>query len=183
MAANVPVIEAPSANTRPWHQDVLDAFEEGGVRYLPFVPDKAISKLLDEAAAREAFEPIALTREEEGVGLLAGVHLAGKRGALLMQASGMGNCLNAIGSLTIAQRFPLLAVVTERGGLAEDVSTQVPFGYALPRILRTMGVQCHELEDVSKVAPAVRGAITTAFVSCIPVVLLLTSYVTKGKTR
>jgi len=168
-----------SVTATSWYVDILDVLAEEGVRYLPHVPDKTISKLLEEAASREEFEPISLAREEEGVGVLAGVHLGGERGALLLQTSGMGNCLNAIGSLTAAQRFPFLAVVTERGGLAENVSTQIPFGYALPQILRSMGVQCHEIDDPAVVSKATRGAVTTAFVSRAPVVLLLTSFLTK----
>jgi len=39
---------------------------------------------------------VALTTEEEGVALLAGTDLGGARGVLLMQSSGVGNCVNML---------------------------------------------------------------------------------------
>src|SRR5271166_5881890 len=50
-------------------------------------------------------EDVVLTTEEEGIGLIAGGRLGGKRGVLLMQSSGVGNCLNTF-SLQMIARFP-----------------------------------------------------------------------------
>lgn len=158
-----------------WSQRMLDALVAERVEFLPFVPDGVLAPLLVLAAERPEITLLPLTREEEGVGVTAGIALAGRRAALLMQASGMGNSLNAIGSLVMAQDVPLLMVVTERGGLGETVSTQIPFGGALRRVLGAMGITCIEVTDPAEIPDLVPGAVALAETSRVPVVLLVTA--------
>ena len=80
-----------------------------------------------------------LTTEEEGIGYLAGAWLGGERGALLMQSSGVGNCINTL-ALQACARFPLLMVVTMRGDWAEFNAWQNPMGQATEAALNLMGV-------------------------------------------
>ena len=68
--------------------------------------------------------------QEEGIGLLAGAWLGGERGALLMQSSGVGNCINAIASIARACEFPLVLLITMRGEQGEGNPWQVPMGRA-----------------------------------------------------
>ena len=70
-----------------------------------------------------------LTTEEEGVAIAAGAWLGGRRSVLLMQSSGVGNCINML-SLPVSARFPLLMLVTMRGEWAEFNPWQVPMGQA-----------------------------------------------------
>lgn len=154
---------------------MLRAFSKGGIEFLPYVPDGVLAPLLAEAGKRADFQLVPLTREEEGVGVLSGVYLGGRRGALLMQTSGIGNSLNVIGSLAIAQRIPLLMVVTERGGLGERVATQIPFGAALHRILEAMTISVFEIARPSEVLETVVGAADMAYISRVPVVVLVKS--------
>src|SRR5258705_2995071 len=70
---------------------------------------------------------VPLTTEEEGVALLAGAWAGGQRGVLLMQSSGVGNCVNMF-SLTQIFRFPFLTLVTMRGEWGEFNPWQVPMG-------------------------------------------------------
>ena len=88
-------------------------------------------------------EDVVLTTEEEGIGYLAGAWLGGERGALLMQSSGAGNCINML-SLVQTARFPFLTVVTLRGDWAEFNPWQNPLGRATE----------------SAIAEAVRGILT-----------------------
>ncbi|MDX6239956.1 MAG: sulfopyruvate decarboxylase subunit alpha [Kribbellaceae bacterium] len=157
-----------------WPESMLRAFSAVGVEILPYVPDGVLAPLLDQAAER-GFDLVPLTREEEGVGVLSGVYLGGRRGALLMQTSGLGNSLNAIGSLAMAQRIPLPMVVTERGGLGEKVATQIPFGSASSRILAAMGVSVFEVSEASQTFDVVTGATEMAYVSRVPTVILIKS--------
>lgn len=154
---------------------MLDAFAAEQVTFLPYLPDGVLAPLVSQAADRDEFTLVPLTREEEGVGIACGLWLAGVRCALVIQVSGLGNSLNAIGSLAMAQRIPLLMVVSERGGLGEIVSTQVPFGGAAKRVLEAMNITVVELTREEDVPAVVRGAATTAFVSRVPVAILLKS--------
>jgi sulfopyruvate decarboxylase TPP-binding subunit len=88
---------------------------------------------------------VVLTTEEEGVALLAGAWLGGQRGALLMQSSGVGNCINML-SLPKICRLPLLMIVTMRGEWGEFNPWQVPMGRATPAVLELSGVLCFRAE-------------------------------------
>ena len=78
-----------------------------------------------------------LTTEEEGIALAAGAWLGGQRSVLLMQSSGVGNCINML-SLSAICRFPLLMLVTMRGEWAEFNPWQVPMGRATQPALEAM---------------------------------------------
>src|SRR5262249_45185077 len=73
---------------------------------------------------------VTVTREEEGVGLLAGAWLAGRRGALLMQNSGLGNSVNALASPCVASQIPMVLLISHRGDLGEFNPAQGPQGHA-----------------------------------------------------
>lgn len=157
-----------------WPKRTLDTLCGEGVELLPYLPDGALTPLIELSQAKPEMTPVPLTREEEGVGISVGANLTGRRSALLMQVSGLGNSLNAIGSLAMAQRVPLLMIISERGGLGETVSTQVPFGAAARRVLDAVGINAYPLEREADVSHVVAGAVRLAFVSRVPVAVMLT---------
>jgi len=162
-----------------WSDELLDALVAGGIELVPYVPDEVLAGVLTKAADRPELTPLPLTREEEGVGIACGIALAGRRSVLMMQATGMGNSLNAIGSVAMAQRIPLLIIVSERGGLGEIVSTQMPLGGSLRRILAAMAIPYFETTRPDEVRRLVAGAIETAFISRTTVVVLLPKLLTQ----
>ena len=116
-----------------------------------------VLKQLDDAALLH----IPVTREEEGVGIAAGAALGGKRPALLMQNSGLGNALNGLLSLTRLYRLPLSLVISQRGGKGEPVSAQIPMGKATPNLLkagRIDYVKIKKREDLIKMRKMSRKA-------------------------
>lgn len=145
-----------------WRTEVFDVLKAAGVRHVAYVPDAGHATAIRLAEADEAIQAVVLTTEEEGIGYLAGAWLGGERGALLMQSSGVGNCLNTLG-LAAAARFPLLMVVTMRGDWAEFNPWQNPMGQATEAALRLMGVMTWRADDPAEVAPLLRGAATMAF--------------------
>jgi sulfopyruvate decarboxylase subunit alpha len=103
------------------------------------LPCNMLSGILDEID-RLSIRRIPVCREEEGVGIAAGAALAGKRPVLLMQNSGLGNCVNALASLTCLYRLPLFLLMSHRGGPGEQISAQVPMGQAAPRVLEALAI-------------------------------------------
>ncbi len=162
-----------------WRPEALRALSHSGVGVVPFVPDGALAPLIVKAEA-EGFRLVSVAREEEGVGVLSGVYLAGRRGALLMQSSGMGNSLNVIGSLSMAQRIPLPIIVTERGGLGEKVATQIPFGHAMTRMLELMGIPVFELSRVDETFETIVDAVEMAYISRVTTVTIIKSALSRG---
>ena len=109
-----------------WSDTVHERFKANGIRLVAHVPDAALVGLIGACEADPDIEVLQLTREEEGVGILSGAYLGGTRGALLMQSSGLGNCVNALGGLPMAYRIPFLILITPRGRLSEFNPSQVP---------------------------------------------------------
>lgn len=132
------------------------------MRQVAHVPDAGHKRLIGLCAADNSIALVPLTTEEEGVALLAGAYLAGQRGALLMQSSGVGNCVNML-SLTRVCRLPLLMVVTMRGEWGEFNPWQVPMGQSTPKVLELCGVLCFRADTPGTVEETVAAAARMAF--------------------
>src|SRR5262249_57982555 len=120
---------------------LADVLRRNDIRTLATVPDYIVSHVLEHLWADPECKVVTVTREEEGVGLLSGAWLAGRRGALLMQNSGLGNSVNALASLCVASQIPLVLVISQRGDLGEFNPAQVPMGQATARILDALGIR------------------------------------------
>lgn len=156
----------------PWPDQVYDRLKAAGVRQVAYVPDAGHKRLIERCLADKELDTVVLSTEEEGIGLTAGAWLGGVRGALLMQSSGVGNCINALG-MTRECRFPLLMLVTMRGQFGEFNPWQVPMGQATPGVLSAMGVVVHEANTAEEIAPTVDAAARLAFGSYQAVAVLI----------
>ena len=116
---------------------------------------------------------VTLTTEEEGVAFVSGAWLGGQRAVLLMQSSGVGNCVNLF-SLLENGRFPFVTLVSMRGEYGEANPWQVPMGRAVQPVLEAMGFTCLRAERNEEVVPAVQAALTMAYKSDQAVGVLLT---------
>jgi sulfopyruvate decarboxylase alpha subunit len=142
------------------------------VTQFAYVPDAGHRVLIDRALADAEVHAIPLTTEEEGVALAAGADLGGARGVLLMQSSGVGNCINML-SLIAGARFPLLTLVSMRGDFGEGNPWQLAMGQAVEPVLKAMGVIVLRADGPEDVIPAVTAAQTMAFQSGAAVAVLL----------
>ena len=115
---------------------------------------------------------VVLTTEEEGVALAAGAWLGGERSVLLLQSSGVGNCINML-SLTKACRFPLLMLVTMRGEWGEFNPWQVPMGSITEATLKLCDVHVYRANMADEVADTVESALELAFDGSFAVAVLL----------
>lgn len=145
-----------------WADDIFDAFMALDIRQVGYVPDSGHSRLIVACHAEPRMRAVPLTTEEEGIGLLAGAWLGGQRGAILMQSSGVGNCVNALSILQTC-RLPMLAVVTMRGQWAETNPWQVPMGRNAGPVLEQMGVMVYDIDQPDEVGAVVEAAGRMAF--------------------
>jgi sulfopyruvate decarboxylase subunit alpha len=102
-----------AADAPSWARTVLDALRAEDVANLVFLPDTVMGRLLALAEEDPFFRLVGVHREEEAVGILTGLFLGGQRGAMLIQSSGLGNTLNALGSLAMAYRIPFPLLVSQ----------------------------------------------------------------------
>jgi sulfopyruvate decarboxylase alpha subunit len=145
-----------------WQDEIFAILREGGVRQVAYVPDAGHAQLIRWVHADAGMRGIVLTTEEEGVATVCGAWLGGERAVLLMQSSGVGNCINML-SLVENCRFPLLCLVTMRGEWAEFNPWQVPMARATEASLRAMGVRVMRASEPAEVAETVRAGFDAAF--------------------
>jgi len=159
-----------------WPEAIFSTLKGAGVRQVAYVPDGGHKRLIELCIADREMRTVVLSTEEEGIGLLSGAWLGGQRGALLMQSSGVGNCINQLGTVREC-RFPLLMLITMRGQKGEFNPWQVPMGQATPAVLQAMDVVVNEANSAAEIAPAVDAAARLAFGSYQAVAVLISQAV------
>ena len=151
-----------ATDAQNWPNLIFEKLREFDVRHVTYVPDSGHARLIELCHAANEVKPTVLTTEEEGIGILAGAWLGGERGVLLMQSSGVGNCINTL-SLARVCAFPLLMIVTMRGEWGEANPWQVPMGQIAADTLRLAGAIVYEATDPQAAAAAVDAAARIAF--------------------
>lgn len=119
---------------------VYRGLRRAGIDFAASVPCVNLQELLCLVSSDPEIIHIPVTREEEGVGICAGAWMAGRRPAVLMQNSGLGNSINALASLDLLYRIPLLMIVSQRGSSGETISGQLPMGRLTEPLLKTMDI-------------------------------------------
>lgn len=157
---------------QPWADAIYAVLKAHGISLVSFVPDAGHKRLIELCQADLALTVVTLTTEEEGIALAAGAYLGGQRSVLLMQSSGVGNCLNMAALLKTCQ-LPFLTIVTMRGEWGEFNPWQTPMGQATPDVLRAMGFVVQRVDALADVGPTVDAAARLAFSSYVPVAVLL----------
>src|SRR5258707_9009208 len=135
-AASRPITPVPA-----WAAGVCTGVHAAGIRDVVYVPDNPLSHVLREFGQRFADVRLVLaTREEEAFGIAAGLYLGGRRAAVMLQSSGVGNSLNAITSLLIPCEIPVPMIVSVRGDAGEWNAAQAPMGRGIRGIFDAIAI-------------------------------------------
>lgn len=145
-----------------WQEEIFATLKRGGVRQVAYVPDAGHAHVIRRVHADPDMRGVVLTTEEEGVATVCGAWLGGQRAVLLMQSSGVGNCINML-SLVENCRFPFLCLVTMRGEWAEFNPWQVPMSKGTQPSLEAMGVRVLRASRAEDVAATVSAAFDAVF--------------------
>jgi len=165
-------VDPATDESASWADAIHAHFKRARVRQVGYVPDAGHARLISLCKDDPDIADCVLTTEEEGVGLAAGAWLGGQRAALLMQSSGVGNCINTF-SLLKSCGFPCLVLVTMRGEYAEFNPWQIPMGSIVEESLRLCGFLVIRADTPDEVADSVGSACDLAFESNQPVAVLL----------
>jgi sulfopyruvate decarboxylase subunit alpha len=169
-------VATTEAATRALHE----ALSAAGIRLVAALPESWIAPLVREVDADSDMRVVLIAREEEGVGICAGAHLAGIRSALLMQNHGFLQSINGVVSLAMLYRIPLLMLISDRGHLGEKDPWQTEGGrYTRPQ-LEALNIVYDELREPAQAARQVADAAALTDSSLAPVALLLTRQLMLG---
>jgi sulfopyruvate decarboxylase alpha subunit len=159
-------------STLDWPDAIYAQFRRVGIRQVGYVPDAGHSRLIELCVRDPDIHDVVLTTEEEGVALVAGAWLGGQRAALLMQSSGVGNCINMF-SLLKNCGFPCLVLVTMRGEFGEFNPWQVPMGSITDESLKLAGFLTYRVDNAGDVDDIVGAGADMAFSGDLSVAILL----------
>jgi sulfopyruvate decarboxylase TPP-binding subunit len=145
-----------------WPGRLYEALVDAGVGHMSYVPDAGHAELIKRFEVDPTMTCNILTTEEEGVALAVGSWLGGCRSVLLMQSSGVGNCINML-SLPVQSRTPLLMLVTMRGEWGEFNPWQVPMSQAAAASLEAIGVRVVRADTAYDLIDSVTAAASMAY--------------------
>ena len=145
-----------------WPDRLFETLKRAGIAQVGYVPDAGHSRLIDRCRADPDIRDVVLTTEEEGVAMAAGAWLGGARSALLMQSSGLGNCVNMF-SLARGCRFPLLMFITMRGEWEEFNPWQVPMGSIVEPVLKLCEAEVYRATAPDEVEGLTERAVQHVF--------------------
>jgi sulfopyruvate decarboxylase alpha subunit len=165
-------VHSPTNIETAWPDAIHAQFRRVGIRQVGYVPDAGHSRLIRLCQDDPAIADVVLTTEEEGVGLVAGAALGGQRAALLMQSSGVGNCINMF-SLLRNCGFGCVVLVTMRGEFGEFNPWQVPMGSITDDVLKLSGFLTYRIDNAEDVGEIVGAGCDMAFDGNLQVAILL----------
>jgi sulfopyruvate decarboxylase subunit beta len=160
-------------------QDIIDIMKACGIDYVLTLPCDKIKNLL--AKIPENFKEVRMTREANGVGIAAGLYLAGMKPAMMIQSTGIGNSLNDLASLHMTYHIPLPILASWRGVYKEGIPAQEYFGGCLTCILDGTKMPYVAIGSATDF-PKVSEAIDLSFSSKTPTVVLFSPKAWEGST-
>ncbi|UOD50904.1 thiamine pyrophosphate-binding protein [Orrella daihaiensis] len=165
-------MSASDTSIAGWKEDIFNVLKAGDIKQVTYVPDAGHAHVIQKAQADPNIKAVVLTTEEEGVAINTGAWLGGERSVLLMQSSGVGNCINMF-SLLNSCRIPFLTIITMRGEYAEFNPWQTPMSKATEGCLQMMGFRVLRVTDPAEVEDVVSAALDSAFVAGEQVAVLI----------
>src|SRR6266516_645518 len=155
-------------------QLIYDSLKACDIRMLSALPETWLVHLIRMADDDQEVILVRLAKEEEGVGISAGAHLAGVKSALLMQNHGFLAAINPIVSLALLYKIPLLMLISYRGHMGEKDPWQTQGGFATEPILRALNIPTWHLTNSTDIYRRLKDAQILAHASLHPVAVLLT---------
>ena len=155
-----------------WPDQLFDVLKGADIRQVGYVPDAGHARLIARCKADNGIRDVVLSTEEEGIALAAGAWLGGQRSALLMQSSGVGNCINMF-SLIPLFRLPFFTIVTMRGEWGEFNHWQVPMGSTTQAVFELSGIRVMRAHNGAEVREVVEAGAAQAYNACTPTAVLL----------
>ena len=152
---------------------IYDALKAADIRIISALPETWLVHLIRMADDDPEMTLVRLAKEEEGVGVSTGAHLAGVKSAMLMQNHGFLAAVNGIVSCGQLYRIPLLMLISQRGSFGERDPWQCEGGGVTEHVLEALRIPFDRLEAPEHVPKRIMKAQTLAYSSSRPVALLL----------
>lgn len=154
-----------------YEEVILNSITNNGVDYIVHIPDKVLLPLIKLTESQNFPNLILVTREEEGIGICAGIYMSGHMPVMVMQSSGIGNSITAITSILQTHHIPLLIIISIRGGLFEYNPSDTPLGSSMPKLLDSLSIPYYVPASPFDLKNVIDGSIPLCRASQNPVVI------------
>jgi sulfopyruvate decarboxylase subunit alpha len=152
---------------------IYRALKDADVRMVSALPETWLVHLIRMSEEDPDMTLVRLAKEEEGVGISAGAHLAGVKSAMLMQNHGFLASINGIVSCAQLYRIPLLMLISARGEFGEKDPWQTEGGGVTQHVLDALRIPNQRLHNAEQAAHRIKEALTLAYAASRPVAVLL----------
>jgi sulfopyruvate decarboxylase subunit alpha len=137
----------------------VDVLKSSNIRHIVYLPETWLAPLIERLVQDPEFISIPVAREDEGIGVCAGLELGGENAALFMQNTGLLASANAITALALKHRIPLLMVISDRGapGWRDRQDYHLLEGEVTHPVLAALRVpifEIHTPSDVTRIGDA-----------------------------
>jgi sulfopyruvate decarboxylase alpha subunit len=167
--------------SQTWHAIIHEALKANKVRLVTYVPDRVLTPLINGVHEDPFFTAFATTREEEALGIVCGAWMGGMLGVVMMQTSGFATLANALASLAVPCRIPLLMIISERGTLGEFNLGQALVCRTMRPVLEALGIESHTVTRLDELEFVADRSIEQAVATQAPCALILSPLLTGGK--
>lgn len=157
-------------------QALIDGLDQIRPRYVLELPSSTLKAIVQHFFDQADVQSIPIPREEEGVGILGGLELAGQRAVMIIQDNGIGNMLTALTTFPQAYHVGMLILVSRRGGLGEYNSMIHYISDHAEQLLDAAGIGYFQLDGRTPIeawAPTVVKAYEYAHITHRPILLLV----------
>lgn len=152
---------------------VYKSLKKAEIDFVVSLPCVNLGKVMEMVDCDPDIIHVPVTREEEGFGICAGAYLAGKKTAILMQNSGLGNSVNVLASLYELYRIPIIMIMSHRGTEGEFMNAQVPMGKATPMVLDALNIAYFNPKTPEEALKVIPQAFKLSIIGEAPVGILL----------
>jgi sulfopyruvate decarboxylase subunit alpha len=152
--------------------EIIDSLKENNIDFVASVPEGHLHELVVALEITEDIKHVAVTREEEGVGVCAGAYLGGKRPALLTMNNGFLMTGNALATVCFLTGIPLLLLIGHTGAMGEHFHSHTVTGKLTEPMLHALGIEYEKVGSLKEIKPAIRNAHNLTRAARRPVALL-----------
>jgi sulfopyruvate decarboxylase TPP-binding subunit len=152
---------------------IVEGLRAAKVEVVATLPEGKLRDLVLEIGREPSFTSVSLSREEEGVGVVTGAYLAGKRAAMVCMSAGVLTLGNALVTLSLSHETPMPLIVGYSGGFSEQVWLHTIHGLYLEPMLRGLGVPYRELSNLDDTTEAIGEVVSWSYLARRPAALLL----------
>jgi sulfopyruvate decarboxylase subunit alpha len=149
-----------------------NVLKQQGVTFFSGVPCSLLESVIHAALADPEVTYIPAVREDVALGIASAAHMAGRRGGILLQNSGLGNVVNPLTSFNLLYRIPVLMVVSWRGYGGKDAPEHLIMGEKTPQLLQTLDVP-HVILEAEKLEDHLQWAVSTMAQQQTPVAVIV----------